>query len=611
MNMKKISENHLVNLALLESLKKENKSDELDLYIPYIANAILTIEKELFETIDVKDLIKNIFNISIPLPCVQALLTRAKTRKLIKKNSGLYCKNPDELEKYINDYEEKKEEIEKAQKLLISSFVNFSKEKYEKKLSLKDAEELIYEFIKKHQSECIDIINLNHDGVSGKEKSGLFLVAEYIRYIFNENAGLIEFIVKVVKGSLLADYLVYADLVTSKKNYNNVTVYIDAPIILGLMGFSGPQRERAYKDLLDLLKKLSINICLFEISLREIERVMDAWKRDLKNRRYDNFNVSTLSLLKSKGIDYSSLDTQVKLLDKTIKNFGIDVVVSPSVVEEVQLDEVELEKEYKAHWPHRNLEHDVLCASNIFRLREGRNRITFSDNAPIFSTNNHRLVSITNEFMKDEVDNGAIPLLVTDKWLATVLWLKCPELSSDLPRKMIIDNAYSVIYGSDELWRDFIKRLERLKEKGELTEDDFNLVRYESGVIESVHEMIIFKDDDLDDEDVFVVIEKEKQKLIENKEKELQKIGAGLAKAKTTIGKLRNFITVTIFVLIMVLLGVVLSYLIYTIENSVSPAIKALSILLTIFTTITGFSLFKFSNEIKMQIHKLVCKLGK
>ena len=76
----------LVNLALLESLKAHDVNDEIDLYIPFLANTILEIEKIPFDIRDVAQAFKDKFGFKPPEAVVKVLLVRAKKRGLVKSS---------------------------------------------------------------------------------------------------------------------------------------------------------------------------------------------------------------------------------------------------------------------------------------------------------------------------------------------------------------------------------------------------------------------------------------------------------------------------------------------------------------------------------------------
>ena len=101
-----------VNLALLESLKAHDFNDEIDLYIPFLANTILEIEKIPFDIRDVAQAFKDKFGFKPPEAVVKVLLVRAKKRGLVKVEQKQYLPNVEKLKPYRVDYKKNKQVLE-------------------------------------------------------------------------------------------------------------------------------------------------------------------------------------------------------------------------------------------------------------------------------------------------------------------------------------------------------------------------------------------------------------------------------------------------------------------------------------------------------------------
>lgn len=71
-----------------------------------------------------------------------------------------------------------------------------------------------------------------------------------------------------------------------------------------------------------------------------------------------------------------------------------------------------------------------------------------------------------------------MPPCITDIALTNILWLKKPLRMPDLPIKRVIADTYAAIHPSDDLWHSFLKEIDKLRELGEISQDDALLLRH-------------------------------------------------------------------------------------------------------------------------------------
>lgn len=105
-----------------------------------------------------------------------------------------------------------------------------------------------------------------------------------------------------------------------------------------------------------------------------------------------------------------------------------------------------------------------------------------------------------------------------------MLWLKKPNVFSQLPLNLLISNAYSTIYSDDNFWNSFVTRLNALKKRGEVSENDFKLVRWDRSLIEKVHETSIETGEDFENEDIFDIVESIKKEHFQVKDDEINNL---------------------------------------------------------------------------------------
>jgi hypothetical protein len=506
-------ESPLINLALLETLKYEKFKDEIDLFLPFIAVTIQEIGKATVEVVDVQAKLSELFGFRPPLSAIKVLVSRAKNKGLLIRENHAFIPRAEKIKEWSNGYREKKQDLEVSLISLKSSLVEFAGDRFKKILSLSEAEGLILKFIEANVSATVSSRAYSKAELDESIKNVDHIIASFIGHIHRKESRLLEHFSRCVKGMLLAKYLYFADKLTNKKTFEKISVYLDSPLIIGLLGFNGSLKKQANEELVQLLKTLKINICIFDKTFDEIERLLSAWKHDFEKNQFKRFNTKTLELLRSQGYDAVRLDTEIKTLRRTIENKGIAIKYGFSVKQEFQCDEIALEQAIAENF-HKNkdLEHDTICISRVHNMRENRHVHDLGQQFSVFVTGNTGLAKYANGFFSRANYRSAIPVVVSEQWLTIMFWLKNPDISNKLPTDQVVANAYSLLYTDDKFWDAFLDRLESITKRGDISEEDFILIRWDSDLLGAVHDVSVDVGEDFSEEDVFDIVESIKRK---------------------------------------------------------------------------------------------------
>lgn len=516
----------LIHLALLESLKANEISDEIDLFLPFIAVTLSELPGEEVTPAILQEKFTQSFGITPPISAIQVFMTRAKKRKLLHRENHVFIPNSSQVDKWKNGYHEKKDDIETSLEILRNDFKEFANDHFGKSITDNECDILITEFIEKNISSVASHNRFEKGQLKSKIKNTDHVTASFISHIHKTKSSTLDHFSRIVKGMVLANYLCLADKIGSKKQFSSITAYLDTPIIIGMLGFSGNQRKKSINEFISLLKKVGIELRLFDKSLDEAEMLLGAWRDDLKRKNYKNFNSKTLELLLSQGYDAERLDTEIKLLKSRIEKEGITLVSGFRTNPRYQCDEKALESAISTNFKDsKNLEHDTICISRVYNLREGKLIGDLNQKMAIFVTPNTGLVNHANEYFKNEIPTKKyIPLVVSEQWMTAIFWLKSPEIFNTLPMDQIIASAYGLLYTDDKFWNSFIDKLQLLESKGQITEDDFTLVRWDSDLLGLIHDVSVDVGEDFTEKDVFEIVEKIKNNHTQEKDAEIKKI---------------------------------------------------------------------------------------
>lgn len=514
----------LVNLAILETLKSADYRDEIDLFVPFIAIAIRNLSEIPFTSEALKGQLLQDFGINAPIAAVDVLLTRAKRKNLVRLANHMYFPVTENLASWGDQYTEKSGEVEEAIDLISDEFLDFANAKYGKIISKNDSISLLYEFLRENIGDSAILATAGRSQSLEQIKNSGHLTASFIAHVHRNKREYWSYFEVITRAVMLAGYLTYADQISSRNQYANITTYLDTPIILGILGYSGESKSKTLTELLDVLKRHGVDIAIFYETLREIEKILHAWSQDLSSKRYDRFNPKTLELLRHKGVDSAAIETKIILLEKEISALGIRVQMGFKLDPKHNCDtaalELKIRNEFKGKWVDPTHDADVL--TKVYNSRAGKLVRSLNEKFSIFITPNGALIDIGKEFFG--ATERSIPYVASDKWLATMFWFKHPDAFRGLPEKMLITSAYGTMFADNGYWKRFSERLETLHKRHAISEEDFILVRYDSDLLLKVHEISVDKGMNYSDQDIFDVVSTVREKITSEKDVQIAEL---------------------------------------------------------------------------------------
>ncbi len=517
----------LINLSILESLKRNSHKDEIDLIVPYVVLAIDEISTESFEPNELKKILEQKFGFNPPSSAFDVVMTRVVTRKFLSRKNKLLFKNDEKISAVLEKNRETLKEVSLSLKQLVNEFVLFSRENFDVQITEESAELFLFKFINEFISIfAVSLQNGTYELGNKKIKNESYLTSVFIKHLYEYKIDTIKHLEKIVKGALLANYITLADTNASRQKLSHITVIFDTPVLLGLLGYNGASKSKSLKEFLKLLQELEINTEIYDITIDEVLKVMSAWKQDLKKHRYENFNPKTLELLKSKGLDAVALESEIPLVRKKLEKLGLVVSENIAYDKKYQCDVEKFEEYLERRSGFRDLVHDVKCVSRTYSSREGVRVDSLDQPFIVFITHESTFPKVVRRFFKRQKDTivGKIPIVTTEKWLCTITWFKKPNAFPNMPRSLMVSNAYSIVYSDDKFWSSFLTKLNQIKKRGDITEDDFKLVRWDTSLLELAHNLSVTAGENFSDEDIFDIVDNIKKKIIGGHESHIEEL---------------------------------------------------------------------------------------
>lgn len=520
--------NHLINYSLLESLQIKGKGDVYD-HCSLIFVSML-FERNLFKEFTVEegqDIFERELNFKLPLSVVQMVLNRAqKNLQAFTKKDHKYFPVRDSIVDIAKPFvEEKNQQMTRNTKFL-EVFIQFVKSSYDRDISMTEAEEILFSYLAKYQVEIIEYFSVGQEvDVKGKSVNNTeFLFSSFLKYINEKDQESFNCFVGQVKGVFLKNYMMSTPLRDNQSNLSNVTFYLDTPLILGFLGFNGESKQKVIDEMIALCNTLKAKLAIFECTQIELENILRAWSNDLASNNTRAFRDSTLQLLKMRGWDHVYLDNFLSRYQNDLSKANIKILENPKYKEEHQIDHEGLKSflKEKANNEYTAVEHDIKAIEQIVQLREYKQRTTLKEKVSIFITTSNFLVSSVNEFFKKDFTKDAAPVIANDIWVTNMCWMMNPSLFPEWPEHLIISNYQAIIYDDDGFWSEFVKRFKTLRDTQKISKEDFDLVRRDSYLKNSLKILSVTNGMSYNDEHIFDLVDRTKKRILANRDKTIK-----------------------------------------------------------------------------------------
>jgi len=476
----------LVSMAILKVNWDRLGRDYLENFVPIVAEAI-RLSKLVDEPVSlqaVQEALRAKFGLDLPQHTIETLLRRVKRRGMLYVKDRAYYPNQERLNAL--DFRKTQQSVLALHGQLVDGFTRFCHERHGVTLSAAQAEAAIQEYLEENQFQLARSMASTRATIpapASHVNGQRFLVGSFIRHLQNEASHLLDHFETVVKGSMLANAIFLPDPSQAARRFRNTEIYFDTPFLILALGYAGDPRQRPCLELLDLLYETGAELRCFRHTLDELRGVLDACAHRIETGRLRDAYGPSFEYFLEHDCSASDIRMFIVSLERHMRRLRIRVVDAPVysehefVIGEQHLGEI-LEQGITYSNP-RALHHDVYSVSAIMRLRRERRPYYVEDSQAVFVTTNARLARLAQEYFYRGEEHQVIGPCLTDYTLTTLLWLKRPTAAPDLPRRRIIADSYAATQPSTGLWLCYLREIDKLAESGEMTQEDYYLLRYD------------------------------------------------------------------------------------------------------------------------------------
>lgn len=471
----------VASLAFLKVAWDREQRDYIDNWLPFVLHAVAIGDSSIVSLPAVQETIRQEFGLSIPQHVLDTVIRRATRQEY-------FYRRDHELHRYEkvlveSDLTADRRAVERDFQALLEQLSTFAGVRFEAGWSTSDAEVALTEFLEKRSTEAVATLVGGH-ALPAPPDSEL-IVSSFVTHAMEADPKSVELLDTVVRGAFLANTVLYPNLGEVSRRFSELTVYLDTTFLLRALGYTNEAQAEACRELLRLLHEQHARLACFTHTRDEILGVLSGIARRLGRGDTRRWFGETFEFFIDEGKGASDAELAIARLNSDLETLFVRVVEKPEMEVELSVDERRLREVVGDEVRHKRqdaLDKDVESITAIHRLRRGRFFPSLEDAVALFVTTNSALQRASNRFAREEYPSelraNPVPWCMLDWVLTTLVWLKSPEAAPDLPLKRLVADAYAAIRPPDELWQEFLREVERLEEKGDVTEQDADVLRY-------------------------------------------------------------------------------------------------------------------------------------
>ena len=526
---------YLSALALLKTAYDRHGATYLDYVTPFVGDTIRSTGLTKIDSIDLRSALVNRYGLEIPDGVLNTLTRRLARQGFGRRSRGHFIPDKGKLAASY-DFDEQRTNSQQAIDELAASFVSFAREEIGRVLSLHEAIGALTEYADNNGLPILrSAYRREAPSISLSPNETEYITSRFVVYAFEGSLPEMDTLVMLAKGSKLASVLYLPDPQDTKRKIRSLIALFDTPSLLYALGYQGREQEQnARREMLELAHQSGLTIAVFDHTIDEIKSILNMVSTTVGRKGYSGRLPGVEANFLNRRYSASDILLLIEKLPENLRPLHVRIVERPDMRVEWSVDEVKLGEKlmedvrYQRSEPMR---HDLDALTATFRQRKGRFPKTFEDCRAVFVTSNSPLTYASREFFGGEYPDH-YPLAITEDSFATLLWLKQPLASPDLPLQQVVADAYAALEPGIVSWESYLDETDKLDERSDLSEDDYFLLRFSSEAKAALMEVTMGERVVVTADDVLSILERARHSITTPIQRRADEESAELTEAK-------------------------------------------------------------------------------
>lgn len=477
-------EKSLISFAIISTEWHEEKKDYLDMFIPFClqcledqrsSNAIVSIKR-------LKLSLTDKFGIQLPSNVIEMIVRRLSAQGYIRIERKVCYLSDKKIDRRA--FEEKSSIAEAHQKELFKRISKYLEEEHPSfdfdKGVLEDS---FIQYLSKYGRGVVASKSSEIETDNVTEELYNYYIGVFISYVKENDEKYYSYVKEIIYGAMYASALhMQHNLKRMQTNsrIENLKVFLDTPLLLHALGYSGEELKESVIELITILKNLGVKICYWKHNLDELISILEAYEQHYVNGTLDKSrNFEYLVLQKTTPADISRYKATLPL---DLKNNDIIVHENPALQREELVECNSFEEYIKENMYYRSdtrRVNDINSICFIYHLRTRQNFKRIENCEAIFVTQNHTLASLTKKYFKDNRSSDEYPAIIDDTLLTSIAWIKSETDGDKILNSKIIADAWAAQNVPAMFWEKCVQEMEELQKHGEISQEQVYLLEYD------------------------------------------------------------------------------------------------------------------------------------
>lgn len=477
------SEDRLVALAVLKATWDESRQSYVEGFLPFVMEGAYHDGREAVPIADIRHQLDESFGFTVPDAVVRRVLDTAYREGLGRLDRHEFVFTRADLARF--DTSTERQRLRREQRAVVQALVGFARENFSIELTDETAERALVEHLAAAGTDVLlDAVGRPDPYDTRSRARAEYVVGSFIEWLLATEPDLSEYVERLVVGSMIGTAIHTGNVDAPERRFRDLTVYLDTPVVIDLLGRAGDVPASAAKESVRLLNQAGARVACFEHTVAEVRSVFhglaDAMTAGFRRGRPPAFG-SVEEYVVTNRLSASDVLQFAVGVDQNLGRLGVRVEEAPPYTAQLQrLDETQALERLIEHVHHerpnaeRAARYDLDSLTAVYRKRGQAPRHELEAAGSVFVTTNRALVRTAHGLFRG-VD-VPVAMLLSD--IVTMAWLKLPREAPDLPRLRIAADAYAASNPSNELIGRLTDVLVSLKARGAVSDADLYELRY-------------------------------------------------------------------------------------------------------------------------------------
>lgn len=478
------SEALLLNLAIIKVNWDENR-DIVHNFMPIVGYAISRLPTDTVSTDGLKEIIQDVAHFGIPTGALESLIRRASRNPYgyVRREGAAYKRVTQKIP--VANFESERAAVKSEYDQLFVNYRDFCIREFgdfEEDNAALTFFDFLFEFAPHIARSAVDFFDREKLEELEADERHKFRSAKFILNAIGCKGDDAQSIDSFVKGAILAESFYYTSSDNIKAKFRGVDVIYDTNILVQLLGYAAPAEVKKARELHEMVRASQARPRVFDINYTEVHGILTA---ALAARRYGPLRPrapgDVFDILNRRGASASDIELEIGRLPSLLDKFAIRVIQAPEHTEDLGVDLLKLESYIREEIRYNNdqaLSNDVDALASVFRLRSGKIQRYLESCGAIFVTTNSSLARASTRFFNEEYGVSDAPVCISDHVFCMLLWLKVAEKRPDIPTDLLVATCMAALQPSSSLWERYIHEVDRLRERGDITPEDYALLAH-------------------------------------------------------------------------------------------------------------------------------------